>query len=51
MTVVLANSFGGHARRYKPAMHHANLIANPALTLCSFVFDSFEYQKARGREA
>lgn len=48
----ISNKMGDrHARRYKPAMHHANLIANAALTLCSFVFDTFEYQKARGRGA
>lgn len=44
----ISNKMGDrHARRYKPAMHHANLIVNAALTLSNFVFDTFEYQKAR----
>lgn len=48
----ISNKMGDrHARRYKPAMHHANLIVNGALTLSSFVFDTFEYQKARAGKA
>jgi hypothetical protein len=44
----ISNKMGDrHARRYKPAMHHANLIVNAALTLSNFVFDTFEYQKGR----
>ncbi|MDQ1193806.1 hypothetical protein QE419_002572 [Brevundimonas vesicularis] len=44
----ISNKMGDrHARRYKPAKHHANLIVNAALTLSNFVFDTFEYQKAR----
>lgn len=44
----ISNKMGDrHPRRYKPAMHHANLIVNAALTLSNFVFDTFEYQKAR----
>lgn len=44
----ISNKMGDrHARKYKPAAHHALLIVNSALTLCSFVFDTHEYQKGR----
>lgn len=48
----ISNKMGDrHARKYKPAAHHAVLIVNSAMTLCSFVFDTLEYQKARsGKE-
>jgi hypothetical protein len=39
-----------HARKYKPAAHHAVLIANSAMTLCSFVFDTLEYQRAKAHK-
>lgn len=34
-----------HARKYKPARHHAKLAVNSALTLCEFILDSYEYQQ------
>lgn len=39
-----------HARRYNPARHHAQLAANAAFSLSGFLFDSYEYQKARSAE-
>lgn len=44
----ISNKMGDrHARRYKPASHHAQLIVNSAMTLCSFAFDTREYQNDR----
>ncbi|WP_454762269.1 abortive infection family protein [Caulobacter segnis] len=44
----ISNKMGDrHVRKYKPAAHHAALIVNAAMTLCGFVFDTFEYQAAR----
>lgn len=44
----ISNKMGDrHARKYKPAAHHAVLIVNSAMTLCSFVFDTLEYQRSR----
>jgi hypothetical protein len=44
----ISNNMGDrHARRYRPAKHHAILIANASMTLCNFVFDTYDYQ-ARG---
>jgi hypothetical protein len=46
----ISNKMGDrHARKYRPASHHALLIVNSALTLCSFVFDTLEYQRARSQ--
>lgn len=46
----ISNKMGDrHARRYKPAAHHSLLIVNSAMTLCNFIFDTLEYQKARSR--
>lgn len=45
----ISNKMGDrHVRRYKPASHHSVLVVNSAMTLCSFVFDTLEYQRARG---
>lgn len=35
-----------HARRYNPAPHHAKLAVNCAFTLCEFLLESYEHQKA-----
>lgn len=44
----ISNKMGDrHVRRYKPAAHHAGLVVNAAMTFCSFIFDTFEYQRAR----
>ncbi|MNV52806.1 hypothetical protein D3C71_1449180 [compost metagenome] len=44
----ISNKMGDrHARKYKPSAHHAVLIANSAMTLCSFVFATLEYQRAK----
>lgn len=44
----ISNKMGDrHVRKYKPAAHHSALIVNSAMTLCSFVFDTMEYQKAK----
>ena len=44
----ISNKMGDrHARRHKPAEHHAALIVNSAMTLCSFVFETFDYQRRR----
>jgi hypothetical protein len=40
-----------HARRYRPAAHHAKLVVNATFTLCEFMLDSFEYQKEKKEEA
>lgn len=41
-----------HARKYKPARHHAKLAVNSALTLCEFILDSYEYQQQmKGKQA
>jgi hypothetical protein len=37
-----------HVRTYKPARHHAKLAVNSAKTLLDFIYDTFEYQKAKG---
>lgn len=48
----ISNKMGDrHARKYRPAAHHALLIVNSAMTLCSFVFGTWEYQVAKSREA
>lgn len=36
-----------HARQYKPEKHHAKLAVNSAFTMCEFLLDSYEYQKAK----
>lgn len=36
-----------HDRRYEPAPHHAKLVVNSAFALSDFLYDSFEYQRAR----
>jgi len=42
----ISNKMGDrHSRKYKPAVHHAKLAVNAALTFCEFLLDSFEYQK------
>lgn len=40
-----------HARRFNPARHHAKLAVNAAFTLCEFLVESHEYQKARAVSA
>ncbi|MEW6598873.1 MAG: abortive infection family protein [Pseudomonadota bacterium] len=41
----ISNNMGDrHARRYRPAKHHATLIANASMTLCNFIFDTYDYQ-------
>ena len=48
----ISNKMGDrHVRKYKPAAHHAVLVVNSAMTLCSFVFDTLEYQKAKSHTA
>lgn len=37
-----------HAQSYRPQRHHAKLAVNSAKTLSDFLFDTFEYQKAKG---
>lgn len=45
----LRNKMGdAHVRSHKPARHHAKLAVNSSKTLCDFVIDSYEYQKAKG---
>lgn len=45
----LRNKMGdAHVRTYKPARHHAKLAVNAAKTLVDFVYDTFEFQKAKG---
>lgn len=45
----LRNKMGdAHVRTYKPARHHAKLAVNSAKTLLDFIYDTFEYQKAKG---
>jgi hypothetical protein len=36
-----------HARKYKPAVHHAKLAVNSAFTLCEFMLNSLVYQKKK----
>ena len=36
-----------HDRRYQPAPHHAKLVVNSAFALGDFLYDSYEYQRAR----
>jgi hypothetical protein len=36
-----------HARRYKPARHHAKLAVNATFTFCEFILDSYRYQQDR----
>lgn len=36
-----------HARRYKPARHHAKLAVNATFTFCEFILDSYRYQQER----
>jgi hypothetical protein len=44
----LSNKMGDrHVREYKPAMHHAVLIVNVAMTFTNFIFDTYGYQRAR----
>lgn len=44
----ISNKMGDrHARKYKPAAHHSILIVNSAMTLCSFTFETLEYQRSR----
>ncbi|MDF1544129.1 MAG: abortive infection family protein [bacterium] len=43
----LSNKLGDrHARKYKPATHHAQLVVNAAMTYVSFICDSYNYQSA-----
>lgn len=37
-----------HPRSYKPAKHHAELAVNSVSTICTFLLDTFEYQKKNG---
>jgi len=42
----ISNKMGDrHARKYKPAKHHAILAINTAYALCEFLLSSLEYQK------
>lgn len=42
----LSNKMGDrHVREYKPAMHHAVLIVNVAMTFSNFIFDTHAYQQ------
>ena len=34
-------------RRYHPAPHHAKLVVNAAFALGDFLYDTYEYQRAR----
>lgn len=44
----ISNKMGDrHARKYKPAAHHSVLVVNSAMTLCSFIFQTWEYQKSK----
>ena len=46
----ISNKMGDrHARTYKPAAHHSVLAVNAAMTLCSFVFDTLDFQRAKPR--
>ena len=47
----ISNKMGDrHVRKYKPALHHAVLIVNSAMTLCSFCFDTLEYQREKAKD-
>ena len=35
-----------HSRIYNPSEHHAILVVNSARTICSFLVDSYKYQKS-----
>lgn len=37
-----------HPAVFRPAKHHAKLVVNAAKTLVDFLFDTYEYQNARG---
>jgi hypothetical protein len=42
----LSNKMGDrHVREYKPAMHHARLVVNAAMTFSNFIFDTYAYQR------
>jgi hypothetical protein len=44
----ISNKMGDrHARKYKPAKHHALLAINTAYALCEFLLSSLEYQKGK----
>ncbi len=36
-----------HARRYNPAVHHAQLVVNAAFAYCTFLVESQDYQRAK----
>ncbi|MDX9721249.1 MAG: abortive infection family protein [Myxococcota bacterium] len=38
----------GHARAYKPSMHHARVVVNAARTVSVFLVESYLFQKERG---
>lgn len=37
-----------HVITYKPSKHHAKLAVNAAMTLCDFIFDTYQYQTEKG---
>lgn len=39
-----------HDRRHHPAPHHAKLVVNSAFALGDFLYDTYEYQRARRNE-
>jgi len=48
----LSNVMGDrHVREYKPSKHHAVLLVNSAMTFCSFIFDTYSYQRERNKAA
>ncbi|MCK5127382.1 MAG: abortive infection family protein [candidate division Zixibacteria bacterium] len=48
-TAGASNKLGDrHARKYKPARHHAVLSVNATMTAVNFLWDTFRYQKEKG---
>lgn len=46
----IRNSNGdAHSRKYDVSLHHALLVVNSAKTVVTFLFDTYEYQREKGR--